>query len=55
MGHINALNDFFSSIASVNDKDTNFPSYYSLCDEKLSDIVIWEMKFLMLHVYLYFR
>ena len=42
MGKINALNDYFSSIANVDDKDTNLPSYYSLCDETLSDIVIHE-------------
>ena len=28
MGKINALNYYFSSIAIVDDKDTNLPSYY---------------------------
>ena len=42
MGKINALNDYFSSIANVDDKETNLPSFYSLCDETLSDIVIQE-------------
>ena len=51
MGKINALNDYFSSIANVDDKDTNLPSYYSLCDETLSDIVIHESEILMLYLY----
>ena len=42
MGKSNALNDYFSSIANVDDNDTNLPSYYLLCDEKHSDIVIQE-------------
>ena len=44
MGKSNALNDYFSSIANVDDNDTNLPSYYLLCDEKHSDIVIQEQE-----------
>ena len=31
-----------TSIAKIDDKDTNLSSYYSLSNEKLSDIVIDE-------------
>ena len=52
MGKTNVLIDYFLSIVNVDVKNANWPSFYSLCDEKLGDIVINSRKwfFFFIHV-----